>query len=89
VPLNKGADNVTLVKERYIASCRYLGTVKAKVLAGAVGLKRSRKKVSTELRTIARNDAVTMGGDTIVEASRVIDGRQSFKVYRCGRVRKY
>ncbi len=85
VKLDKTARNVAVVKPRYVKGCEYLGMVSGKVFTGAAGVQRSRRKVSEEIQTIARNNAASMGGDSVVPAGRVAEGRQKFKVYRCGR----
>jgi hypothetical protein len=46
---------------------------------------RNREKVATELETLARNAAASMGGDTVVPETVVSEqGEQSFGIYRCG-----
>lgn len=81
---SRRSQNVDLVKSRYVGACNYLGTVDANVTPKIGGIKiMSEKKTGKELETLAKNNAAEMGGDTIVEASRVRGGRQTFKVYRC------
>jgi hypothetical protein len=46
-------------------------------------LARGDSKVRGELITLARNEAATMGGDSIVAESPAVQGRQTFGVYRC------
>ncbi len=84
VKLEKTARQVDVVKPRYVKSCEYLGMVSGKVFTGAIGINRSARKITEEIQTIARNNAADMGGDSIVPASRIVNGRQKFKVYRCG-----
>ena len=47
------------------------------------GFERKPGKVAAELETLARNEAATMGGNAVVAASTVKDGRQTFGVYHC------
>ncbi len=84
VKLEKNARQVDVVKPRYVRNCEYLGMVSGKVFTGAIGINRSARKITEEIQTIARNNAADMGGDSIVPVSRIVDGRQKFKVYRCG-----
>ena len=94
VKLDKKGENVAVVQARYVKSCRYMGQIIAKVFLDVGGVvQRSRHKVKRELETLARNDAATMGGDTIVIASPVTtvratkhkkNAQRSYKVYRCG-----
>lgn len=80
------SQNVDLVKARYVEACDYRGTVDANVTPKIGGITiMSQKKTAKELITLAKNNAAEMGGDTIVVASGIRGGRQSFKVYRCNR----
>ena len=44
---------------------------------------RNREKVRKELETLARNHTDELNGDTIVPASAIENGKQTFDVYRC------
>jgi hypothetical protein len=44
---------------------------------------RGSEKVQDELITLARNEAGTLGGNTIVPDGTIEEGRQRFVVYRC------
>ena len=65
-----------------VESCKKLGTVNTKVVSEFI-FDRNPDKVATELADLARNEAGMMGGDTIVPASEIVDGRRSFGVYQC------
>lgn len=78
-----GAEHVALVKPAHTENCRYLGEASATVKHSLAGLKRKQAKVADELVNLARNEAIKMGGDTIVSAAEPSDGRQQFKVYAC------
>jgi hypothetical protein len=39
--------------------------------------------VQENINVTARNSAANMGADTIVPASKIADGKQTFDVYRC------
>ncbi|MEQ8858537.1 MAG: DUF4156 domain-containing protein [Pseudomonadales bacterium] len=66
-----------------VYGCELVGNVAAST-QDRVLLKRGRGKVAEELIVMARNEAATLGGDTVVPAGPMVDGRQDFKVYRCG-----
>jgi len=66
-----------------VAGCELVGDVTAST-QDRVLLKRGRGKVAEELIVLARNEAATVGGDTIVPRGPMVDGRQTFDVYRCG-----
>ena len=66
-----------------IGNCESGGEITASLKSRVGGFERKPGKVAGELETLARNEAATMGGDTIVAASPVKEGRQTFRVYRC------
>lgn len=78
-----GAESVALVKAAHVESCEKLGTASASVKHKMMGVERKTAKVSQELLTLAKNEAVALGGDTIVSESAPEEGSQSFKVYKC------
>lgn len=65
-----------------VQDCRLVGTVTSST-QDQVLLKRGRAKVAEELIVLARNEAATLGGDVIVPAGPMRDGRQDFNVFRC------
>jgi hypothetical protein len=65
-----------------VEGCRVVGHVTA-TTQDRVLLKRGRGKVAEELIVLARNEAATLGGDTVVPAGAMAEGRQDFRVYRC------
>lgn len=66
-----------------IHSCRHIGSTSGSVLAEIARVPRNPHRVEAELDALARNAAAEMGGDTIVPAGSVQDGRRSYEVYRC------
>ena len=66
-----------------VTGCELLGDVTAST-QDRVLLERGRGKVAEELIVLARNEAATLGGDTVVPRGPMVDGRQTFDVYRCG-----
>ena len=82
VELTPEGEKVTVAKATHVANCRFAGTTTVSVRSTAVG-ERDSDKVKTELETLARNEASKLRGDTIVPASDVNNGEQTFKVYQC------
>ena len=76
---------IRLTKPEAAASCTKLGRVKASVLHKVGIIPRHADAVKEEIEVVARNSAAQMGGDTMVPASGVEDGKQAFDVYRCER----
>jgi hypothetical protein len=74
---------VRLVQPSQISGCQFAGITTVSVKADAASLARKGKQVLTELVSLARNEAVKLKGDTIVPATDMKDGEQTFNVYRC------
>lgn len=83
VPLSPQGEAVFVVNAEQAENCERLGQTTSKVLNKVGFLKRTDEKKAEELQTLARNEAANMGGNAIVPATEVTDGRQRFLVYRC------
>lgn len=83
VELSPAGEKVRLLEQQEIGKCRYVGKVAASVTDRIGILAREDEVVKKEVEINARNAAGNMGGDSIVSASPLTDGRQSFDVYRC------
>ncbi len=83
VKVTPNGEGVRLVQSvRAVEPCKKIGKVNAKVESKIV-FNRDPEKVAGELADLARNEAVSMRGDTIVPVSEINDGRRSFDVYQC------
>jgi hypothetical protein len=74
---------VRVAQANELENCESRGEVTASLKSRVGGFERKPGKVAGELETLARNEAATMDGDTIVAESLVRDGKQTFGVYRC------
>ncbi len=84
VKVNEQGASIAVANAANVRSCEKIRTVNVKVKDNFVGsMKRDPNKVATELTNLARNEAASFDGDTIVPVSLVKDGRQSFDVYKC------
>ena len=83
VKLTKEGEGVSVMSKEQVANCKKVGRVTTSLMDKVAGVKRSEKKVKNELEMLARNGAVEYGGNTIVPATEVTDGKQSFEVYNC------
>jgi hypothetical protein len=83
VPLTDAGAGVNQATADQVAQCRHVGAVSAST-QDKIGVQRNRGKVGEELVVLARNEAASIGGDTIVVAGAPVEGRQDFNVYRCG-----
>ncbi|VAX11685.1 hypothetical protein MNBD_GAMMA26-55 [hydrothermal vent metagenome] len=83
VKLTQEGDRVRVATADEVNGCEHLGETRASLIDTVVGFKRNPETVQDELETLARNSAVNLKGDSVVAISRVVDGNQTFAVYRC------
>lgn len=83
VDLTDAGAGVRLAKPEAVAACTNLGRVTASVVHKAGFIPRHPDAVQDNINVTARNSAAGMGADTIVPATKVEDGKQTFDVYRC------
>ena len=83
VKTDSAAQNIVLANESRVQNCKRLGTASASIKASIAGIDRKKSKVASELLALARNEAATMGGNTLVASSDIEEGRQRFAVYQC------
>lgn len=76
-------EKVRVLSADEVSTCEALGTTTATLLDKVAGFERNYAKVEQELRILARNSAVNLGGDTVVPISKVHNGQQRFAVYKC------
>lgn len=76
------AHAVELRNETDLADCKLLGTV-TKKSRDRWASARTDKKIATEVLDLARSEAAKLGGNTLVEKTTLIMGRQTFTVYSC------
>lgn len=74
---------VRVAQASEVRNCASKGEVTASLKSRVGAFERKPGKVAGELEALARNEAATMGGDTIVAKSLVNEGRQSFDVFSC------
>jgi len=83
VSLNPQAENITVsAKDDSLNNCKFLGNTNVSVWSKADTFQ-SRKTVESQLDTLARNEAATMGGNTVSPNSEINDGQRSYGVYNC------
>jgi len=83
VKVTPEGEKVRVAKVEDVANCEREGEVKVSLKSRVGAFERKPGKVLTELETLARNEAVSLGGDTVVGESPVQDGTKKFGVYRC------
>ncbi len=85
VELEPEAQQVAIISAGEAAQCKSLGKTTAKSLDKVAFVSRSREKLAAELATLARNDAVSMGGNALVAESEIEGGARRYGVYLCPR----
>jgi len=83
VELTQEGAGVRMAKAEDVAGCVNLGRTTASVVHEVALIPRHPDAVQDNINVTARNSAASMGADTIVPASKVEGGKQTFDVYRC------
>jgi len=83
VHLTSDGELVQKVMAADVEECERFGEATVSVKDKIAGIGRSNTKMAGELLILGQNAAAEMGGDTIVQASEVHDGEQTFYVYKC------
>jgi hypothetical protein len=83
VKVSEDATRVAVTDLAHVTNCEKVRNVNVKVKASVGPVDRHSAKVATELATLARNEAVNFGGDTVAPTSEINAGSQSFGVYKC------
>lgn len=84
VKMAPGADEVSVVAQgRSLAGCEKRGEVEVSVKDRLGPYERDELRVRDELETLARNEAPSLGADTIQPRAAPDDGVQRFLAFRC------
>lgn len=83
VKLTPQGEKVRVLSAQEVTNCKLLGKTTANVADKVVGMERKDHIVQENLEMLARNAAGEMGGDSVVPASGIMDGKQTFDVYKC------
>jgi hypothetical protein len=83
VKKNPESDTVRVIPTDRVVGCTKLGSVATNTLSNITVVKRNAKKIASELETIAKNEAIESGADTISPITEIVDGRQTFVMYKC------
>jgi hypothetical protein len=84
IKLDSGGEKVRTAWNDDVAGCRDVGKVTVSVLDHVGPMDRNGIKVRDELEVMARNEAATLGADTIKPIGDPRDGEQSWAAYHCG-----
>ncbi|MYM62651.1 DUF4156 domain-containing protein [Pseudomaricurvus sp. HS19] len=78
-----GSDSIRVSNAADVRRCEQIGSTTAQTADSLAIFNRRNAKVAEELVALGRNEALKMGGNTIVAASPIREGEQTFNVYRC------
>ncbi len=85
VKMAPGAQNVRVVPAgQELTACQRRGEIAVSVKDSVAFYERNQLKVRDELETLARNEAVGLGADTIQPRTEPREGEQRFVAYSCG-----
>lgn len=83
VSLNPDAKNTAVATDiNSLSNCKFLGNTNVSLWSKAETFQ-SQDKVESQLDTLARNQAATMGGNTVAPSSKINDGQRAYNVYNC------
>lgn len=77
------ASSVSLIETTTAQGCERLGSTTSSVKDQIGWFNRGEDKVTSELVTLAKNAAASMGGNSIATSGELIEGAQQFIVYAC------
>ena len=81
----EGSERVLLMKTNQVARCQSLGKVNVNVVTKVGIYNRDVDAVDANLLQLGQNNAVELGGDTLVKDVTPEFGKQIFAVYKCKR----
>ena len=82
---NPASESVAIVMENNLPQCQQLGTIDVRTKYSVGIIKRGAKKVQTELKSLARNEALKINANTIVPVADPVEGKQQYLAYSCPR----
>jgi len=83
VKLTHGGEKARVLSSGEVTNCQKRGATTVKVKPTVLTVRRQPAVIADELKILARNSSVNMGGDTVTPISKIDNGEQTFAVYRC------
>lgn len=84
IKLDSGGEKVRVAWDGNVAGCKDRGRISVSVLDHVGPVDRSGLKVRDELEVMARNQAPSLGADTVMPLGDPRDGGQDWGAYLCG-----
>lgn len=83
VSLNPQAQDVAVLPNAdAVGKCKFLGNTSVSIWSKSETFQ-SQDTVEDQLNTLARNEAVKIGGNTVTPDSKIINGQRTYRVYNC------
>jgi hypothetical protein len=79
-----GASRIALIEPSEALECQRLAQTTVSVRDRVAGVQRSPSQIAEELRTLARDSAIDVGGNAILAEEVIEPGKQRFGIYFCG-----
>lgn len=83
VKLTPDGEKVRILSAEEVSNCKRVGQTTSTTSSKLAGIKRHENAILDELKTLARNSAINLEGDTIVADGEMENGQQTYQVYRC------
>jgi Domain of unknown function (DUF4156) len=81
----EGSERVLLMNPAQVTNCKSLGKISVNVVTKVGIYTRDAHAVEANLLQLGQNNAIELGGDTLVKDMTPEFGRQVFAVYKCKR----
>ena len=83
IEVRQGSEQVAVAQPDQVRQCKAIGKTTVSVLAEIGFISRGVDNVDANLLQLARNEAVSQGGDTVVPGDRPEIGKRTFAIYKC------
>jgi hypothetical protein len=83
VELSKSAEQVRVDSREDVTHCKKIANITATLRSKVLGIERNPETVKIELETLARNKATEYEGNSVVPSSEIVEGTQTFDVFKC------
>ena len=83
IEVRQGSEQVAVAQPDQVSQCKEIGKTTVSVLAEVGFVSRGIANVDANLLQLARNEAVSQGGDTVVPGDRPEVGKRTFAIYKC------
>ena len=83
VSTDKHSNSVRIINAEQTSYCRKISTANIYAVNKVLYIPRGDDAIQKDIFQLARKEAYSKGGDSVVPVSPVVDGHQQFYIYRC------